>query len=278
MPTTITRNEPILLLATETGPPREIWPGVGRAVVFTSSRDGRGESNEDGAAIISAGPGRAVLAVADGAGGLPGGGAAARIALEELRIAVEVCHDDGGELRNHILNAFEKANEAVLAQGIGSATTMLVAEIDGPFLRHYHVGDSQLFVVGQRGKRKLESIAHSPVGYAVEAGMLDEKDALLHEERHVVSNFVGTREMRLEIGPPLRLAPRDTVILATDGLTDNIPPERVLDIVRKGPLPKTARALADECRRRMAGAEGPPSKPDDLTFVLFRPDTAARRN
>lgn len=243
---------------------------VGEVVAFTTSRDDRRESNEDGAVILPAGPGRLVLAVADGAGGLPGGGAAARVALEEVRTSVETFLREGGDLRNHLLNAFEKANGTVLAQGIGAATTLLVAEIDGEKLRHYHVGDSQIFIVGQRGKRKLESIAHSPVGYAVEAGVLDEKEALLHEDRHVVSNFVGTRDMRLDIGPSLRLAPRDTVILATDGLTDNLSPDRVLEVVRKGALKKSAAELAAECRRRMEGGEGLPFKPDDLTFVLFR--------
>ncbi|MFH1279051.1 MAG: PP2C family protein-serine/threonine phosphatase [Candidatus Eisenbacteria bacterium] len=270
MRSTPSLEQPAVFLQSHMDRPWIAYAGAGEIVAFTTSRDDRSESNEDGAALVPAGSGPVILAVADGAGGLPGGGTAARIAIEEVRASVESFGREGGDLRNHLLNAFEQSNEALLAQGIGAATTLLVAEIDGDTLRHYHVGDSQIFVVGQRGKRKLESIAHSPVGYAVEAGVLDEKEALLHEDRHVVSNFVGTRDMRLDIGPPLRLSPRDTVILATDGLTDNLPPDRVLEIVRKGPLKKAAQNLAFECRRRMGGREGLPFKPDDLTFVLFR--------
>ncbi|MEN8164347.1 MAG: ATP-binding protein, partial [Acidobacteriota bacterium] len=47
-------------------------------------------------------------------------------------------------------------------------------EIDGRSIRPYHVGDSQAVVCGQRGKLKLQTMAHAPVAYAVEAGVLDE--------------------------------------------------------------------------------------------------------
>jgi hypothetical protein len=41
--------------------------------------------------------------------------------------------------------------------------------------------------------------------------------------------------------------------------------------VRKGPLRQAARRLAERALERMEGGqEGEPSKPDDLTFVIFR--------
>ena len=40
----------------------------------------------------------------------------------------------------------------------------------------------------------------------VEAGWLDEEEALHHEDRHIVSNMIGAPNMRIEIGSVVRLA------------------------------------------------------------------------
>jgi serine/threonine protein phosphatase PrpC len=97
-----------------------------------------------------------------------------------------------------------------------------------------------------------------------------------HEDRHVISNMLGTPDMRIELGSTLELAPRDTLLLATDGLFDNLHVEEIVELSRKGPMPKVAAALADRAGCRMTRPEpGVPSKPDDLTFVLFRLDPGA---
>lgn len=241
----------------------------GRLALFSAPRPDREGRNEDAALASDLGS-RAVLAVADGAGGEAGGARASAAAVEALRAGVEGAGPD--PLRETILGAFDGANTAVSEFGIGAATTLAVVEMVEGTVRTYHVGDSFVLVVGQRGKRKLETIAHSPVGYAVEAGVLDEHEALHHEERHVVSNLVGTPGMRVEMSARLRLSPRDTLVLASDGLSDNLHVEELVELVRKGPLDKAAARLAAAASERMrAPRETLPSKPDDLTFLVFRP-------
>jgi serine/threonine protein phosphatase PrpC len=243
----------------------------GVVAVYTSRCPGKETPNEDAAVIIACGPQSGVLAVADGFGGQPAGEQAARLALQSLATALRQSLADGGPLRAGILDGFERANEAVKDLGVGAATTLIALEIDDSCARPYHVGDSIALIVGQRGKLKLQTVSHSPIGYAVEAGWLPEDEALHHEDLHIVSNMVGSPEMRIEIGPSLRLCPRDTVLLASDGLFDNIPTPEVVDLVRTGRLTEVAKLLAAECDRRMqAPHAGQPSKPDDLTFVLFR--------
>lgn len=101
--------------------------------------------------------------------------------------------------------------------------------------------------------------------------MLTEKEAMHHEDRHLVSNVVGIADMRIDIGPVLPLDPRDTLLLATDGLSDNLGIDEIVEIVRRGPLSRAAAALMAEARRRMQEPrERRPSKPDDATLVLFR--------
>jgi serine/threonine protein phosphatase PrpC len=114
-------------------------------------------------------------------------------------------------------------------------------------------------------------MAHSPTGFAVEAGMLDQRAALHHEERHLVSNFIGTPDMRIDMGTGIRLNPRDTILLASDGLTDNVHAHEITELIRKGPLLDAVRSMVGLARRRMTvETVHQPSKPDDLSVILFR--------
>jgi PPM family protein phosphatase len=144
-------------------------------------------------------------------------------------------------------------------------------EIQDCTVRTYHVGDSAILLTGQRGKLKLQTIAHSPIGYAVESGLIDEQAAIHHEERHVISNVIGSDQMRIEIGPAIEMAARDTLVLASDGLLDNLLPDEIVQRVRSGPLDAAVESLVQLARRRMNNeANAMPSKPDDLTVIAFR--------
>ena len=250
--------------------PRVLPVAAGQACVFTRRRPGRDTANEDAAGVISGTDGCAVLAVADGLGGLPSGSHAAALALQ--RLAARLTDMPCGDLqRESILTALEQANAAVIETGQGGATTIAVAGIDQHTVRAYHAGDSMILITGQRGRIKYQSVSHSPVGYAEASGMLDEEGAMFHTERHLVSNMVGMAEMRIEMSPPIELAPRDTVVLASDGVFDNLYVSEVIDLVRTGSLAEAGARLFEQCEQRMAQAgDGHPNKPDDLTFVLYR--------
>lgn len=243
----------------------------GEAVAYTRRDPLKESENEDTVAVIPYGPAAAILVVADGAGGLPAGKRASFTAVSTLAESLRTAQDQTTLLRNAILNGIEAANAAVLALANGSATTLTVVTIEGRIARSYQVGDSEAIVVGQRGRIRLQTTAHSPTGLAVEAGFLDRREALHHEDRHLVSNFLGTADMRIDIGAEVQLNPRDTVCVASDGLMDNVHVDEIIERVRKGALQKGIRSLVDIADERMhAVQENEPSKPDDLSLILFR--------
>lgn len=243
----------------------------GLAIAYTSRDPFKETENEDTVALIPYGPGAAILVVADGAGGLPAGKRASLTAVTTLAASLQTAMDKTMLLRTAILNGIEAANEAVLGLANGSATTMTVITVEGLVARSYQIGDSEALVVGQRGLIKLQTTAHSPTGFAVEAGFLDEREALHHVDRHLVSNFLGTSDMRIDVGAGVELRPRDTVVVASDGLTDNVHLDEIVERVRVGPLHESASSVLDLASRRMAAARnGQPSKPDDLSLILFR--------
>jgi len=249
----------------------------GSAVALSRKDPGKQSENEDTAAIIPYGPGAAVLVVADGAGGLPAGKRASLTAVTTLAASLQTAMDKTMLLRTAILNGIEAANEAVLALANGSATTMTVITIEGLIARSYQIGDSEALVVGQRGLIRLQTTAHSPTGFAVEAGFLDEREALHHEDRHLVSNFLGTSDMRIDVGAGVELRPRDTVLVASDGLTDNVHLDEIIEHIRKGDLAESAATLVELAEQRMSGAaSGQPSKPDDLSLIMFRKPGSTR--
>ncbi len=232
---------------------------------------GKETANEDAAAVIPYDERSGVLVVADGLGGERSGELAADLAISSLQSELQEAARQGVLLRSAIMDGIEQANLAVQELGIGAATTLTVVEIHDGTARPYHVGDSMILAIGGRGKIKLQTISHSPIGFAVEAGFLNESEAMRHEDRHVVSNVVGTADMRIEVGSAVRLAQRDTLLLASDGLFDNLCIDEIVERVRKGPIDHAAQRLAADSLRRMAETRnGQPSKPDDLTVVAYR--------
>ena len=255
----------------------EVNVAGGSAVAWTRKDPRKESENEDTAAIIPYGSGAAVLVIADGAGGLPAGKRASLTAVTTLAASLQAAMDKTMLLRTAILNGIEAANEAVLGLANGSATTMTVITIEGLVARSYQIGDSEALVVGQRGLIKLQTTAHSPTGFAVEAGFLDQREALHHEERHLVSNFLGTSDMRIDVGAGVELQPRDTVLLASDGLTDNVHLDEIIEHARAGRLKESARSVVELATARMETRQpGQPSKPDDLSLILFRKPDRAR--
>ena len=243
----------------------------GEVVIFSSKSPVRETANEDAAAVIPYDEGAGIFVVADGLGGHPDGNAASRVAVKTMARVLERGASEKHEIRTAILDGMEAANRAVCAFGSGAGTTLSIAEFRRNEIRPYHVGDSMILVVGQRGRMKLQTISHSPTGYAVEAGLLDEAEALVHEDRHVVSNMVGSDEMRIEVGMPVEFAEHDTLLVASDGLADNLTTQEIVEFIRKGPLATAGSNIANLARERMQRPMGEmPSKPDDLTFLLFR--------
>lgn len=256
--------------------PHPLAVAGGTAAVFSAPGPGKETPNEDAAMVVELTPNHAVLVVADGLGGHASGEHAARLAMQNLRQALMPLEIDSrdtnsGSLRAAILAGIEGANREILDLGTGAATTLAVVELQGDTIRPYHVGDSEILVTGQRGRVKLQTISHSPIGYAVEAGLIAAEEAIHHEERHMISNVIGSTSMRIELGPAVTLSPRDTLLIATDGLFDNLLQQEIIAGIRSGPLHESLGDIVTEARKRMIEPrEGLPSKPDDLTVVAYR--------
>ncbi len=243
---------------------------VGESVHYAIASPDKTTGNEDSMGILQIEHNVAALVVADGLGGYRAGDKASFTAIKTLFKSLRK-YDTDEQLRMMVLNGLENANEKVLEVGGGAATTLVGAMMSDKIVRIYHVGDSGALLIGQRGVEKFRTIAHSPVGLAEASGLINEEDALAHESRHLVSNVLGSSSMRIEIGPPIRMARYDTLLLASDGLFDNLRTAEIIELIRKGPLKSVAEKMRKAIEKRMSNfGKSHPSKPDDLSFILFR--------
>lgn len=240
------------------------------ASVFSDRSPVKDSPNEDALAIIPIDDETAVFAVTDGCGGMRGGEIAASLTLKCLADSLASRKDEPTRLRGAILDGIELANQAVQDLRIGAACTIAVAEFHKGFIRTYHVGDSTILLTSNRGNPRYQSISHSPVGFAVESGLLDPELAMRHINRHLVSNVVGDPNMRIEMGPRIQMQARDTLVIASDGLFDNLPCPEVISHIRKGGLAKSLESLTKEATRRMRRKANRLAKPDDLSVIAVR--------
>ena len=236
-------------------------------MVYSSRSPRKQSANEDAAALFEFDRRRGVLAVADGMGGLPKGQQASAVTLNEIQKNLR----KQTALREGILNGIETANRRIINSKNGSGTTVALVELKGNLIRPYHVGDSEILLLGQRGRVKIQTVSHSPTGYAVHAGIIAHEEAMFHPQRHLIFNAVGFDDMRIEIGAVVEMAAKDTLLLATDGLLDNMFLDDICAIIRTGPLEEAAQLLVQQCQQNVVEPNpGQPSKPDDMTFILYR--------
>jgi serine/threonine protein phosphatase PrpC len=236
----------------------------------TSIRLPPAHPNQDAALVLELQDGALVLAVADGMGGARGGARAAKLAVEKLREAIGEGGASTSSLRERILDGFDRANAAVRRMRLGAGATLVVAAIVEGAVRLFHAGDAQALVVGQRGAVKALTRSHSPVGFAVAAGVLDYDEALHHPALHLVANGLGNPELTVEVSSPLPLGARDTLLLASDGLFDNLYLYEVVELIRRGALPKVGRSLVELIAERMAAAFQP--APLESPFAIGEAD------
>ena len=248
--------------------PLEINDSESNLVVFSKKCE-LSKNNQDSIGVFSSGNNGVVIALADGAGGHKMGAEASKLLIEELS-ARSNKFEFSRQSRLEIIEGIEKANFDMLDSLPGSASTLVVAEVSKDSARIYFAGDSIALVVGGRGKLKYRAYGHNPIDMGIQAGILEE-DA--YDElglRHYVTNIVGSRQLHIECSVPISLDPRDTILICSDGLYDNIKVEEICEIISDKDINTAAKSLLELANQRMNSENSEFSKHDDLSFVLYQ--------
>lgn len=206
-----------------------------------------------------------LFAVADGMGGAQAGEVASRLAAS----ALEGGDSDGLNGPERIDALIQEANRRIYdrastdpsASGMG--TTMTVALVEDMTVAIGHVGDSRAYLVRDEQMEQLTD-DHSLVNELLKSGRLSEEEAHVHPQRSVITRAVGTDPDVDVDGFTIEAEEGDVFLLCSDGLTDMVEDEEILELVHahRDDLDKAVKALVTAANR--GGGE------DNITAVAFR--------
>ena len=218
---------------------------------------------QDGIFIVSAKQDLVAAFVCDGMGGHAG----AEVAIVEIFNAIKETFNDKTPhlpLRELMLSAIELADQKVKALKIGAGSTVVAFGLDQNVLRLYHAGDSIGRVIGARGKVYYSTIEHSPIGHAIESGVLSKKQALNRIDENVVSNGLGFDSLSIEVGLGLSPSVGDLVLLSSDNLPKNFTEEEIIQMASSSEFEKRAETIIQNLSSKKD------YRSDDTSFVLFK--------
>jgi len=155
---------------------------------------------------------------------------------------------------------FERASSDPATSGMG--TTMTVALVEDNGVTIGHVGDSRAYVV-REGRLEQLTEDHSLVNELLKSGKLSREEADVHPQRSVITRAVGT-DPDVDVDAfVVDAAEGDIFLLCSDGLTDMVGDDDILDTVEKhrDDLDRVTKALVSAANR--GGGE------DNITVVAF---------
>ena len=204
--------------------------------------------------------------VADGMGGHKAGDYASRHTIE--RVVASISRNSSEEPVTIIQEAISKANELLVAESnedetkSGMGTTLVIATLVGDKLIVANVGDSRLYVISDMVRQITRD--HSLVDEMVRLGELNPSEARSHPDKNIITRAIGAQKDVKADFFDVELAKDDYVLMCTDGLTNMVRDEEILDIVRSEKEPE---AIAHKLVR-MANNNG---GRDNITVTIIKP-------
>jgi PPM family protein phosphatase len=230
---------------------------IGRAAAVTDPGRTR-RHNEDSYVIEPP-----LFAIADGMGGAQAGEVASRLATAALK---EAGANGGGEQR--IADLIQEANRRVYDRSSsdpntsGMGTTITVALVEDDRVAFGHVGDSRAYLIRQAQMEQLTE-DHSLVNELLKTGKLSREEAETHPQRSVITRALGT-DPDVDVDTfSVRAEDGDLFLLCSDGLTDMVSEESILDVVERN------RSDIDGALRALVKAANHGGGQDNITVVAF---------
>jgi serine/threonine protein phosphatase PrpC len=220
---------------------------------------------------------RALLVVIDGVGGYAGGAQAAALAREAIH---QYMATQNGHTLTMLCEAVVHANNQIVRQReqnpalnrMCCVLTAAVADVHTGIVQYVHVGDTRLYRFRQQQLEKLTH-DHSLVGVREDANQLTELEAMQHPRRNEILRDVGSALHRVDDVDFLEsgetdFAPGDTLLLCSDGLTDMLTRQQLVDVISQATSVEEQVAALIHLANEQGGH-------DNITVVLARYPTHA---
>ncbi len=225
-----------------------------------------------------------VFVVADGVGGRKAGELASAITVNTFQTYAPQLKDSvdrfasasNRENRNEVLRLLDQAAnaasrrvyEAATATGRqGMTTTLVAAVVGGGAAFVVHVGDSRAYLVRDGQLRQLTE-DHSMVNELIRTGAMTPDDAATSRYRNVITRAVGLYPNVRTDTLHVELLDGDRLLLCSDGLSDLVPAQGLLDRMVQVNLTHAVDSLVQAALD--AGGK------DNITVVAIEPEAVLK--
>lgn len=204
--------------------------------------------------------------VADGMGAHAAGELASKMAADSVPHTYYKLREEPSPWA--IKHAIEDANREIHSRGqanfdfrgMGTTASVLILLPEGALVGH--VGDSRVYRLRGENIEQL-TFDHSLVWEMMANGRIRESDVPSYIPRNVITRSLGPNEsVHPDLEGPFPLAPGDTFLLCSDGLSGQLEDEELGVILRALPPDEATRALVD-----LANLRG---GPDNITVIVAR--------
>ena len=201
-------------------------------IVSRTHRGYKNQRNEDRLLIRQINSNKALLLVADGLGGHPGGDVASSLVAESIGGAAD--HLDSIDLTRLI----RKAGEAIMHHGAahpevdGMGSTATLALVEPHRVQWAHVGDSRLYHL-QGGRLHCKTRDQTLARQMYEQGEIDLEALRNHPLNHFLTQCLGEEDIVPERGSFI-WAPEDILLLNSDGLHNMLEDDQIAEILAQG--------------------------------------------
>jgi serine/threonine protein phosphatase PrpC len=217
-------------------------------------------------------PGGAIFTiVCDGMGGANGGNIASDTAVKIIsnHIVSGYRQDmNGNSIKRMLQSAAFAANVTIfdMAKSVeslkGMGTTLVVALINGDTAYIAHAGDSRAYLITDGFKMSQITRDHSVVQHMLEIGELTTEEALHHPRRNVITRALGVGETVEVEYNEIDFSADDLILICTDGLTNYVDNEGILDILSGYEFSEYANELIEGANQNGGG--------DNITVVVMK--------
>ena len=204
------------------------------------------KDNQDSYSLGELTPGTCYAIICDGMGGAAAGQLASGECVRIVRERIKSGYYDGMSdisIRSLLFTAVEYANKYIYRLSLsekkyeGMGTTVVAAIVTGEFAYVVHAGDSRAYLINpHKGEIIQLTRDHSVVQRMVDDGQITAEEAKDHPKKNWITRAVGVdSEVRTDFCQE-DVAPGEIILLCTDGLSNYVPVEDLVNLADNTPL------------------------------------------
>ena len=214
-----------------------------------------------------------IFALCDGMGGENAGGLASQLSAKAFvsyvfrylttfqtriedypRAMREACDEANG-----VAYAYSQFGDELAGMGTTIVAAVMRRNGSGYVL---NVGDSRAYLYHRRSLKQITK-DHSLVEELIDAGIINRAQALNHPQKNVITKALGSEDSVEADVFPVSLVPGDALLLCSDGLSNLLPEEEIIAVMKDSEDAETAcRDLMELALSRNAA--------DNVTLIVWK--------